>query len=67
MAIEAKYVWAHSFTDGLAVVTQNYRQYGFIDRNGEIVIDAQFEHARPFHNGLAAIKLRNKWGYIRAD
>ncbi len=31
--------------------------WGFIDRNGEVVIAPRFEHARPFSEGLACVKV----------
>jgi len=65
--IKPDYVWAYSFSEGLAVVTHNYRQYGYINRQGEMVIEPQFEHAQPFHEGVAAIKIRDKWGYISQE
>nr|WP_245652080.1 WG repeat-containing protein [Methylophaga muralis] len=49
------------------MITHNYRQYGFINRQGEVVIEPQFEHAHPFKEGLAAIMIRDKWGYISKD
>ncbi|ODN66932.1 KWG Leptospira [Methylophaga muralis] len=67
MEIEPLFAWAYSFSDGLAVITHNYRQYGFINRQGEVVIEPQFEHAHPFKEGLAAIMIRDKWGYISKD
>ncbi|HCD04202.1 MAG TPA: hypothetical protein DEQ60_02640, partial [Methylophaga sp.] len=67
MEIAPEYVWAYSFSNGLAVITHNYRQYGFINRQGDVVIEPQFEHAHPFNEGLAAIKIRDKWGYISKD
>src|SRR5258708_30605237 len=36
----------------------------FIDRQGKLAIDQQFDSARPFSNGLAAVKERVKWGFI---
>ena len=38
---------------------------GFIDRNGEIVIEPQFDAVRGFYgNGLAAVKIKGGWGCI---
>ncbi len=38
--------------------------YGFINTQGKIAIGARFDDAKDFHNGLAAVKLGEKWGYI---
>jgi hypothetical protein len=43
------------------------RKVGFIDRDGKTVIDAKFDAARPFSQGLAAVRLKGKWGYIGHD
>ncbi len=45
-------------------VSKWYNKCGFIDRDGNIVIDAQFREARQFNEGLAAVKIGDKWGYI---
>ena len=37
---------------------------GYIDKTGNIVIDFQFDRAKDFSEGMAAIKKDNKWGYI---
>ncbi|MEX0704424.1 MAG: WG repeat-containing protein [Planctomycetales bacterium] len=37
---------------------------GFMDRTGKVVIKPQFDDARPFTEGLAAVKKEGKWGYI---
>jgi hypothetical protein len=37
---------------------------GFIDASGKFVIQPHFESARDFKDGLAAIRLRDKWGFI---
>lgn len=39
-------------------------QWGFCDKNGNIVIKPQYEEARSFANGLAAVKQGGLWGYI---
>jgi hypothetical protein len=39
---------------------------GFINTYGHQVIPPFFDEARPFSEGLAAVKLGGKWGYISA-
>ena len=39
-------------------------KFGFIDTNGNVVIEPQFEDISEFSEGLAAVKLNNNWGYI---
>lgn len=38
--------------------------FGFVDMHGEVFIKPQYEHARPFTEGLAAIQIKDKWGFI---
>jgi len=54
------------FRDGLCAVFtggKDLRCY-FIDRQGKRIFDAEFEEAYGFHEGLAAVKVNGKWGYI---
>lgn len=37
---------------------------GYINRYGEVVIPAIFDHAYPFRNGLASVKKSDLWGAI---
>lgn len=37
---------------------------GYINKEGKIVIDFQFDFARDFHEGVAFVKLNSKWGLI---
>ena len=39
-------------------------KWGFIDQGGSLVIPCQFDDARSFAGGLAAIQKDGKWGYI---
>ena len=45
-----------------------YYQFGLIDRNGTILTDSCFrclgEYGSPFCEGVAAVSLDRKWGYI---
>jgi hypothetical protein len=65
--------WRHKgFSEGLAAVSfavaddiylENER-WGYCNREGNLVIDYQYEEACRFSEGLAAVKLGGKWGYI---
>ncbi len=45
----------HSFEGG---------KWGFIDSRGEFVIAPEMDKARPFSEGLAAVKVEDQWGYV---
>jgi hypothetical protein len=56
---------ASSFSDHLAVVQQEEDgKYGFIDQTGKYVVDPAFDDAKPFAEGLAAVHVNGRWGYI---
>jgi len=52
------------FSEGFAVVHNNYCEYGFINNSGEIVIPLIYEAASGFSEGLACVKKDGKYGYI---
>ena len=39
-------------------------KWGFVDASGKQVIEPEYEDARSFANGVAAVKKNGKWGYI---
>jgi len=41
-------------------------RYGYVNMEGEFVIEAKFEDALVFDEGLAPVKLGGKWGFIDA-
>ena len=75
-----RYVHVESFSEGLAAVAigrAQDRRYGFINKEGEMVIPARFEpswgqmrmlgeiaNLTHFSNGLARIKIKDRFGYI---
>lgn len=60
-----KYYHISFFSEGLAAAKKTaFGQWGFIDGRGDWVIQPQFDDAYPFHEGLAAVKADNQWGYI---
>ena len=40
---------------------------GFADMDGNIVIEPQYDDARPFSGGLAPVKKGTAWGYITLE
>lgn len=40
------------------------KTYGFMDANGKVVIEPQFEYVHNFSEGLAAVSINSKWGFI---
>jgi hypothetical protein len=60
--IKPIYDWAESFSDGLALVSDQ-KMYFFINKKGEEV-SPKFESAKSFSENLAAVKTDEKYGYI---
>lgn len=46
------------------VKTGNSMKLGFIDPQGQWVIEPKYEQSEPFSQGMAAVKENGKWGYI---
>lgn len=65
---------AYSFSEGMAQFVKFEKKLskekgwrgkvGFVDKTGKVVIAPQFDDARPFHEGFAAILQNDKWGFI---
>lgn len=66
-------VEAGSFHDGLAKFKDEKGKWGYVDKEGTIKINAQFDDAQDFCNELAAVKTEGKegaegiWGYINTS
>lgn len=54
---------AEPFADGWAAVKKGGK-WGFIDTEGNVQIDFQFDQARSFGQHLAAVRVDRRWGYI---
>ena len=39
-------------------------KWGFIDKDGKVIIEPQYAEAHSFSNGYAAVKKDGKWGFI---
>ena len=80
LVINPQFVEARGFSEGLAKIAVEVeiplklpdgkeqtilaRTYGFIDQNGQRVINPQFGNVLPFSEGLAPVEAGNDWGYI---
>lgn len=60
------YIYASGFSEGLVrVKTQGDKsKIGFMDKVGRMVIEPAFFEAFDFQEGLAAVKIENRWGFI---
>ncbi len=61
---EVKYHLIHEFNEGLAKVIDLQRKVGYINRKGQEVIPTIYNEGKSFSEGLVAVKLDNKWGFI---
>jgi hypothetical protein len=53
------------FNEGLAAVQEEENgKFGFIDSFGNYAIRPVFDDARPFSEGVAAVRVSGRWGYI---
>jgi hypothetical protein len=44
-------------------IVQAGNQYGFINASGTVGIQTRFRYAKPFSEGMAAVKVRSEKGY----
>lgn len=57
--------YAHSFSEGLALVRNDNWKYGFIDKTGKVVIPYLWDNAESFSDGLALVRDNNgMYGFI---
>ncbi len=71
IAIAPQFDQAYPFSEGIArveLLKSNSLHYAFIDRVGQILFShPSVSEARDFSEGLAAIKIEQKWGYINRE
>lgn len=61
--IEVKFKEAKIFSEDLAAV-KIQEKWGFIDRNGKLVIQPIYDEAYFFNEGLCAVEINGKYGFI---
>lgn len=55
------------FSNDMVAAAKKNGKWGFIDADGKEVADYQYQYAKSFYNGLAAVQIADKWGYIGLD
>ena len=56
-----------NFSDGFAYFDKEVKgtwKYGYIDKKGNVIIEAIYDYACDYSEGFAMIKKGNKWGLI---
>lgn len=53
----------YSFCEGLMLVEKSGKA-GYLNNRGEVVIDMEYDIAKPFMNGLGIVYKNSKWGVI---
>lgn len=57
--------FAYPFFEGLSQISDSEKfQFGYIDTNGRIVIPFEYDEAQMFSEGLAAVNIDGKFGFI---
>ncbi len=66
LVIEAKFVSAGHFTNGMAWAKNDNKELGYIDKTGAWVIEPIFMAGKNFDktSGLARVKYKDKWAYV---
>ena len=65
--VEPQYDKARAFINGLAPVLKG-KEWGYINKSGEVVIPFQFRDAEIFsEDGLAPVKISKLWGFINTN
>jgi len=61
----------HIFSGGYAAInvaaTGSSSQWGFVNTNGKVAIEPQFDDVRDFSGGFAAVKIGDKVGFINTN
>ncbi len=62
--IEPVFLGLKRHAEGLLPASRIQGKWGYVDVEGKPVIDALYQAASPFSEGLASVKKEGKWGYI---
>ena len=58
---------ADAFNADMIAAVMKDGKWGFIDANGNVVVDYSYNAAKSFASGMAAVMKDGKWGYISSE
>lgn len=58
---------ADKYLGGAIAFENDSGKWGFVDDNGNVVIEPKYDKAKSFSNNLAAVSINGKWGFIDAE
>ena len=64
VAVACQYPYLHYCENGWYLAQDQNGRYGFIDKDGKVMIDFSFEQAMVFSSGLAPVLQNGLWGFI---
>ncbi len=67
VVVPCEYPYLQYCENGWYVVQNQEGRYGYIDKNGSVMIDFEFEDAEKFSSGLAAVLVDGLWGFINEE
>lgn len=53
--------------DGWLAFQGDSGKWGYVDMDGQVVIEPHYDEAKSFSHGVAAVCINGKWGYINRD
>ncbi|MFC0392653.1 WG repeat-containing protein, partial [Paenibacillus mendelii] len=62
--VRPKFVHNPFFNDGLAALMNKDGKFGYIDKEGKVVIPFEYDNTQLFTEGFAAVNKDDKWGFV---
>lgn len=67
MAFTLKDALGYQFSDGIAPISNEKYQVGYIDTAGNLLIDLKYNEPMPFSEGLVSVQSNERYGYINQN
>ncbi|MES2617287.1 MAG: WG repeat-containing protein [Bacteroidota bacterium] len=64
LIVPAKYDYISSFANEGMIGFEQQKMHGFLNKSGKEICPAIYNSVTEFNNGLAAVRVGDKWGYI---
>ncbi len=64
LVIPPKWSYIDRYSHQRAMFKDSNGKFGFLNEDGQVAVPAEYDEAVRFSDGLAAVRVRDKWGYI---